>query len=149
MSHKTTRLKRIINYQKKKTVSGKRPTLKRSQIKKFSGVRPAQKYFYRRFSTPELCQNLKYLVKIVNTSQLLTDLKGWQQRKIIFNLVVHNKGKPIQNNPKIILKSKRNISESLFFLHKSFLKSFWYLKSNYKSWSNDWIYKNLIFETQL
>lgn len=114
MSHKTTRLKRIINYQKKKTVSGKRPTLKRSQIKKFSGVRTAQKYFYWRFSTPELCQNLKYLVKIVNTSQLLTDLKGWQQRKIIFNLVVHNKGKPIQNNPKIILKSKRNISESLF-----------------------------------
>lgn len=114
MSHKTTRLKRIINYQNK-TVSGKRPTLKRSQIKKFSGVRTAQKYFYRRFSTPELCQNLKYLVKIVNTSQLLTDLKGWQQRKIIFNLVTHNKGKPIQNNPKIILKSKRNISESLFF----------------------------------
>ena len=76
MSHRTTRLKRIINYQKKKTVSGKRPTLKRSQIKKFSGVRTAQKYFYRRFSTPELCQNLKYLVKIVNTSQLLTDLKG-------------------------------------------------------------------------
>lgn len=113
MSHKTTRLKRIINYQNK-TVSGKRPTLKRSQIKKFSGVRTAQKYFYRRFSTPELCQNLKYLVKIVNTSQLLTDLKGWQQRKIIFNLVTHNKGKPIQNNPKIILKSKRNISESLF-----------------------------------
>lgn len=113
MSHKTTRLKRIINYQKK-TVSGKRPTLKRSQIKKFSGVRTAQKYFYRRFSTPELCQNLKYLVKIVNTSQLLTDLKGWQQRKIIFKLVTHNKEKPIQNNPKIILKSKRNISESLF-----------------------------------
>ena len=113
MSHKTTRLQIIINYQKK-SVSGKRPTLKRSQIKKFSGVRTAQKYFYRRFSTPELCQNLKYLVKIVNTSQLLTDLKGWQQRKIIFKLVTHNKEKPIQNNPKIILKSKRNISESLF-----------------------------------
>lgn len=113
MSHKTTRLKRIINYQNK-TVSGKRPTLKRSQIKKFSGVRTAQKYFYRRFSTPELCQNLKYLVKIVNTSQLLTDLKGWQQRKIIFKLVTRNKEKSIQNNPKIILKSKRNILESLF-----------------------------------
>lgn len=127
MSHKTTRLKRIINYQNK-TVSGKRPTLKRSQIKKFSGVRTAQKYFYRRFSTPELCQNLKYLVKIVNTSQLLTDLKGWQQRKIIFKLVTHNKEKPIQNNPKIILKSKRNISESLFSFTQIVFEKFFIFK---------------------
>lgn len=113
MSHKTTRLKIIINYQKKIRIR-QASYFEKVTNQKVQRRENSTKYFYRRFSTPELCQNLKYLVKIVNTSQLLTDLKGWQQRKIIFKLVTRNKEKSIQNNPKIILKSKRNILESLF-----------------------------------